>query len=62
MIYFYDLNKIIKYEQIEIKKEFKNEIKEENNENNANYIKKYGKIEYNIPEKITALDSELIKI
>ena len=61
-VYFYDLNKIIKYEQIDIKKEIKNEIKEENYENNVNYIKKYGKIEYNIPEKITALDSELIKI
>ena len=29
---------------------------------NNNYIKKYGKIEYNIPEKITAIDSELAKI
>ena len=27
----------------------------------CNFIKKYGKIEYNIPEKITALDSELKK-
>ena len=61
-VYFYDLNKIIKYEQIENKKEEKNEIKEENDESKVNYIKKYGKIEYNIPEKITALDSELTKI
>ena len=60
-VYFYDLNKIIKYDEIENKKDDKNEIKEEKEEKNINYIKKYGKIEYNIPEKITALDSELKK-
>ena len=61
-VYFYDLNKIIKYEEIGKIKNDKNEIKEEKDEMNVNYIKKYGKIEYNIPEKITALDSELKKI
>jgi len=60
-VYFYDLNKIIKYDEIGNKKDDKNEIKEEKDEKNINYIKKYGKIEYNIPEKITALDSELKK-
>jgi len=60
-VYFYDLNKIIKFEEIGNKKDDKNEIKEEKDEKNINYIKKYGKIEYNIPEKITALDSELKK-
>ena len=60
-VYFYDLNKIIKYDEIGNKKDDKNEIKEEKEEKNINYIKKYGKIEYNIPEKITALDSELKK-
>ena len=61
-VYFYDLNKIIKYEEIENKKDEENKIKEEKGEINNNYIKKYGKINYNIPEKITALDSELKKI
>ena len=61
-VYFYDLNKIIKYEEIGKIKNDKNEIKEEKDEMNVNYIKKYGKIEYNIPEKITALDSELKKV
>ena len=61
-VYFYDLNKIIKYEEIENKKDEENKIKEEKDEINNNYIKKYGKINYNIPEKITALDSELKKI
>ena len=61
-VYFYDLNKIIKYDEIGNKKDDKNEIKEEKEEKNINYIKKYGKIEYNIPEKITALDSELKKV
>ena len=61
-VYFYDLNKIIKYEEIENKKENKKEISEEKEIIKNNYIKKYGKIEYNIPEKITALDSELTKI
>jgi WD40 repeat protein len=60
-VYFYDLNKIIKYDEIGNKKDDKNEIKEEKEEKNINYIKKYGKIEFNIPEKITALDSELKK-
>ena len=60
-VYFYDLNKIIKYDEIGNNKDDKNEIKEEKEEKNINYIKKYGKIEYNIPEKITALDSELKK-
>ena len=61
-VYFYDLNKIIKYEEIETKKEEQNEKNEEKDKINNNYIKKYGKIEYNIPEKITAIDSELAKI
>ena len=61
-VYFYDLNKIIKYEEIENKKEDKKEISEEKEIIKNNYIKKYGKIEYNITEKITALDSELTKI
>ena len=61
-VYFYDLNKIIKYEEIEKTKNDKNEIKEEKDEISVNQIKKYGKIEYNIPEKITALDSELKKV
>ena len=51
-VYFYDLNKIIKYE----------EIGNKNGDIKNNYIKKYGKIEYNIPEKITSLDSELTKL
>ena len=59
-VYFYDLNKIIKYEEIETKKEEQKEKDEDKDKNN--YIKKYGKIEYNIPEKITAIDSELAKI
>ena len=50
-VYFYDLNRIVKFEEVENKKE---------NESNNNFIKKYGKIEYNIPGKITALDCELI--
>ena len=50
-VYFYDLNRIVKFEELENKKE---------NETNNNFIKKYGKIEYNIPGKITALDCELI--
>jgi len=50
-VYFYDLNRIVKFEELENKKE---------NESNNNFIKKYGKIEYNIPGKITALDCELI--
>ena len=61
-VYFYDLNKIIKYEEIEKTKSDKNEIKEEKDEISVNHIKKYGKIEYDIPEKITALDSELKKV
>ena len=61
-VYFYDLNKIIKYEEIETKKEEQNEKNEEKDKINNNYIKKYGKIEYNIPEKITAIDSELATI
>ena len=61
-VYFYDLNKIIKYEEIETKKEEQNEKNEEKDKINNNYIKKYGKIEYNIPEKITAIDSELAKV
>ena len=61
-VYFYDLNKIIKYEEIETKKEEQKEKDEEKDKIENNYIKKYGKIEYNIPEKITALDSELTKI
>ena len=58
-IYFYDLNKILKFEELENKKDDNNQ----DNENNKpiNYIKKYGKIEYDIPGKITAIDSELIK-
>ena len=59
-IYFYDLNKIIKYEQIEKEKTIKEPEDQENKINN-NFIKKYGKIEYSIPGKITALDSELTK-
>ena len=59
-VYFYDLNKILKYEELEINKNDK--INEDNNKLNDNhYIKKYGKIEYKIPGKITALDTELIK-
>ena len=54
-VYFYDLNKIIKFEQIESKKEDKNNV----NENHL--IKKYGKIDYNIPGKITALDTEFTR-
>jgi len=50
---FYDLNKIIKYEEIGKIKNNKNEIKEGKDEINVNFIKKYGKIEYNIPEKIS---------
>ena len=61
-IYFYDLNKILKYKELEknINETNKNN---DNNKliNNNNFIKKYGKIDYNIPEKITALDSELFK-
>ena len=56
-VYFYDLNKIIKYDDIKDK----NKNDENNIINNNNYIKKYGKIEYTIPEKITALDSEMDK-
>ena len=58
-IYFYDLNKILKFEELENKKDDNNH----DNENNKpiNFIKKYGKIEYDIPGKITAIDSELIK-
>jgi len=52
------LNKIIKYDDIKDK----NKNDENNIINNNNYIKKYGKIEYTIPEKITALDSEMDKI
>jgi WD40 repeat protein len=51
-VYFYDLNKIVKLEELENKTE---------NKDNNNLIKKYGKIQYNIPGKITALDSELTK-
>ena len=51
-VYFYDLNRIVKFEELENKKE---------NESNNNFIKKYGKIEYNIPGKVTSLDSELTK-
>ena len=59
-VYFYDLNKILKYEELEINQNDK--INEDNNKLNDNhYIKKYGKIEYKIPGKITALDTELIK-
>ena len=61
-VYFYDLNKIIKYEEIETKKEEQKEKDEEKDKIENNYIKKYGKIEYNIPEKITAIDSELSKV
>ena len=61
-VYFYDLNKIIKYEEIETKKEEQKEKDEEKDKIENNYIKKYGKIEYNIPEKITAIDSELAKV
>ena len=51
-VFFYDLNKIIKYEELN-----ETETKEHNNK----IIKKYGKLEYNIPGKITALDTELTK-
>ena len=51
-VYFYDLNKIIKLEELENKMEEKD---------NNKLIKKYGKIQYNIPGKITALDTELTK-
>ena len=51
-VYFYDLNKIVKLEELENKTE---------NKDNNNLIKKYGKLQYNIPGKITALDCELIK-
>ena len=61
-VYFYDLNKIIKYEEIKTKKEEQKEKDEEKDKIENNYIKKYGKIEYNIPEKITAIDSELSKV
>ena len=50
-VYFYDLNRFVKFEELENKKD---------NKSNNNIIKKYGKIEYNIPGKITALDCELI--
>ena len=53
-VYFYDLNKILKYEELENKKD-------DNNNKSINLIKKYGKIEYNIPGKITTVDSELIR-
>ena len=53
-VYFYDLNKILKYEELENKKD-------DNNNKSINFIKKYGKIEYNIPGKITSIDSELIR-
>ena len=58
-VFFYDLNKILKYEELENKKDDNNH----NNENNKSnvFIKKYGKIENNIPGKITALDSEFIR-
>ena len=58
-VYFYDLNKILKYEELEINKD--NNNAGDNKTNNNNFIKKYGKIEYKIPGKITALDTELIK-
>lgn len=59
-VYFYDLNKIVKFEEIGTNKEEKDN---ENNKNklNNNLIKKYGKIEYTIPGKITSLDSELTR-
>ena len=52
-VYFYDLNKIVKFEEIGTNKEEKDN---ENNKNklNNNLIKKYGKIEYTIPGKITS--------
>jgi len=60
-VYFYDLNKIIKFEQIESKKE-ENENEDDKNKINENHlIKKYGKIDYNIPGKITALDTEFTR-
>ena len=59
-IYFYDLNKIIKYEEIEKENTDKKQENQENKINN-HFIKKYGKIEYNIPGKVTSLDSELTK-
>ena len=61
-VYFYDLNKIIKYEEIENKNEDQKCNNDQKDSIYNNYIKKYGKIEYKIPEKITALNSELSKI
>ena len=52
-VFFYDLNKIVKYEEL-------NENKTKENSNKI--IKRYGKLEYSIPGKITALDTQLIKI
>lgn len=60
-VYFYDLNKIVKLEELENKKEENENNNENNNKLNNKLIKKYGKIQYNIPGKITALDCELIK-
>jgi WD40 repeat protein len=58
-VYFYDLNKILKFEELEVSKDDK--INTDDNKTNNNIIKKYGKIEYIIPGKITALDTEFIK-
>ena len=58
-VYFYDLNKILKFEELEVRKDDK--INTDDNKTNNNIIKKYGKIEYKIPGKITALDTEFIK-
>ena len=58
-VYFYDLNKILKFEELEVSKDDK--INTDTNKTNNNFIKKYGKIEYKIPGKITALDTEFIR-
>ena len=60
-VYFYDLNKIIKFEQIESKKEESNNVEDKNKICENHLIKKYGKIDYNIPGKITALDTEFTR-
>ena len=60
-VYFYDLNKIIKFEQIESKKGEKDHVEDNNKWIENHLIKKYGKIDYNIPGKITALDTEFTR-
>ena len=60
-VYFYDLNKILKYEELENKKDKDDNSNDNKNNKSINFTKKYGKIEYNIPGKITALDSEFYR-